>query len=495
MKKLILLTLAIVALLSTVSTGFAYEVSVPTNEWTESDDFYEDELWEDEYDVDDYIPDGWYDPEYGSMVDSEGELSTQFGITAHATRLENEEEPVVVPIIVVRRTAVTVRGNVPMRAGSDPSSRTVRTLSANTNVRITGRQGNKYRIRHNSTTGWVLRTNLVRTRPTAVVRSNNVAVRTSRSTSSRVLTRVDRGQRLVITQQTGTWSRVTVNRRTGWVRNSQLRISNGRRPGRTTRATALHARPDANSNVRMDLPANQDFMILQRTVNGNGAHQGWTQVRIRHNGGTQTGWIRTNRVRRANHVRRIRGGSAPFRTGPSSSNGRHRRVRSISNNTQVRVLAEIGNWSHVRVRVNGRNEYGWVASSRITRISISTFDAIFEYAQQYQGRPHVMGGNNPRTGFDCSGFVQWIYGAHGVTLPRSSQQQFDAGTRVSNNNAQPGDLVFFEGTFSSRDRITHVGMYVGGGRMLHMSSSGVRFDNVRTGWWGNHFVGFRRVLN
>jgi len=503
LKKLILVILSVITLFSTISPGLANEIGTPLNEADGLDNIYQtyDDYDDDKYD-DDYIPDGWYDPEYGDLgtsvvattpEETDGEEDSELEETAPTPE---EELPIsrqsVETISTVRHSGVITRVDISMHENHDTSSPVIRTLAANTNVRITGRLGDMYRIRHNSTTGWVSRNHVVPTRQISIVRDNNVAVRASRSDDARRLTTVNRNQRLTVTRRTGTWSRVTVNNQTGWIRNTQLATTNGRRPGHTISSTGIHIRPDRNSHMRRELPANQEFMIIQRTASGNGAHNGWTQIQIRENGRTETGWIRTDQVRRGNQDRRITGGNAPFRAGPSSN---YTRLRTINNGTQVRVLAERGNWSHVRVRVNGRNEYGWIANSRLTD-STDLFDDILAYGQQYLGRPWTAGGSHPNTGFDCSGFIQWIYSVHGINLPRTAQGQFNHGTAISNSNARPGDLVFFEGTYVSNSRITHVGMYVGGGRMLHVGSNrGVEFSPATTGWWAPHFVGFRRVIN
>ncbi|MFF8956984.1 NlpC/P60 family protein [Streptomyces sp. NPDC014894] len=89
------------------------------------------------------------------------------------------------------------------------------------------------------------------------------------------------------------------------------------------------------------------------------------------------------------------------------------------------------------------------------------------------GRPYVWGANGP-SGFDCSGLVQWSYAQAGVALPRTSQAQRDAGRRVSLSEARPGDLVVY------RDDASHIGMYVGGGQVVHAPYPGasVRYDPV-----------------
>jgi len=502
LKKFILIILSMITLFSTISPGFANETTEPTTDVEGIESIYDD-TYDDLYDGydDDYIPDGWYDPDYGPLdVPETSPTPDEAEVATVPDEEEENEAEELLPIsrqateavTTIRQTAVITRNDVSMHESSNTSSAVIRTLSANTYVRITGRLGNMYRIRHNNTTGWITQNNVVRTRQIAIPRENNVPVRASRNENAPILTTVNRGQRLTITRRNGTWSRVTVNNQTGWIRNNQLSMTNARRPGRTTAQTALHSRPDANSNVRRTLPANQEFMIIQRTTNGSGAHNGWTQIRINDNGTIDTGWIRTNQVSRENQYRRITGGSAPLRTGPSAS---FDRIISVNTGTEVRVLAEVGSWSHVRVRANGRNDLGWISTARLTTAN-DLFDDLLAYGRQYLGWAWTAGGNNPNRGFDCSGYIQWIYSVHGINLPRTAQQQYNSGTAVARSDVRPGDLAFFQGTYASNSRITHVGMYVGGGRMLHVGSTGgVQFSAATSGWWGNHFAGFRRVIN
>ena len=118
--------------------------------------------------------------------------------------------------------------------------------------------------------------------------------------------------------------------------------------------------------------------------------------------------------------------------------------------------------------------------------------AALEIARTQLGRPYVWGGASPETSFDCSGLVQWSFARTGARLPRTAQQQFDATARLSPAELVPGDLVFFEATYVSPDRITHVGIYVGGGRMLSAESGGVAEAPVFAGFWGAHYAGAGR---
>ena len=118
--------------------------------------------------------------------------------------------------------------------------------------------------------------------------------------------------------------------------------------------------------------------------------------------------------------------------------------------------------------------------------------AVLALAQAELGTPYVWGGASPATGFDCSGLVQWVYGQVGVGLPRTAQEQYDATARVSPSELQPGDLVFFRATDpNDPDPITHVGIYVGGGQMIHAPETGevVSYASIYQG----NLVGAGRV--
>ena len=112
--------------------------------------------------------------------------------------------------------------------------------------------------------------------------------------------------------------------------------------------------------------------------------------------------------------------------------------------------------------------------------------SVVMLARTQIGRPYVWGGASPSTSFDCSGLVQWAFGQLGARLPRTAQQQYDATRRVSRNDLKPGDLVFFERTYPSHERITHVGIYVGNGRMINAPTTGdvIREMDVFSGYWG-----------
>lgn len=117
-------------------------------------------------------------------------------------------------------------------------------------------------------------------------------------------------------------------------------------------------------------------------------------------------------------------------------------------------------------------------------------------ARQFLGWPYAWGGADPSTSFDCSGLVQWVYGQLGVRLPRTAQGQYNVTAQVDQADLRPGDLLFFAQTYPDpNDWITHVGMYVGNGRMLTAPQEGdvIKEAPAFTGFWGDHYVGAGRV--
>jgi len=128
------------------------------------------------------------------------------------------------------------------------------------------------------------------------------------------------------------------------------------------------------------------------------------------------------------------------------------------------------------------------APTRTTQSRAAFGVRIVAYAKRFRGIRYVYGGTSPRSGFDCSGFVRFVYAHFGVTLPHSSFGDFDRGRRIARSSLRPGDLVFF-------DAVGHVGIYVGNGRFIHAPHSGTRVRIEQLGgWYSSRFVGARRII-
>ncbi len=123
---------------------------------------------------------------------------------------------------------------------------------------------------------------------------------------------------------------------------------------------------------------------------------------------------------------------------------------------------------------------------------------LVEFAMQYLGYDYIWGGKDPSTGFDCSGFVWYVYTHNGypdIGRTATDQWYYDASWEVSADELLPGDLLFFSETGSLND-ITHIGIYVGDGEFIHAANSrdGVILTAVSSSYYVEHFVGARRII-
>ena len=113
-------------------------------------------------------------------------------------------------------------------------------------------------------------------------------------------------------------------------------------------------------------------------------------------------------------------------------------------------------------------------------------------AEKYLGYPYVWGGSNPDTSFDCSGFVSYVLTNSGLvnTGRLGAQGLYNVCTPVSKANAQPGDLIFFVGTYDTPG-VSHVGIYVGDGVMIHCGDP-IQYTSINSSYWQQHFYAFGR---
>ena len=121
-----------------------------------------------------------------------------------------------------------------------------------------------------------------------------------------------------------------------------------------------------------------------------------------------------------------------------------------------------------------------------------TFAAMIAEAEKYLGYPYVWGGSSPSTSFDCSGFVSWVINHSGWNVGRlGAQGLYNICTPVSSSQAKPGDLIFFKGTYDTPG-VSHVGIYVGGGMMIHCGSP-ISYTSINTNYWQAHYFSFGRL--
>lgn len=209
-----------------------------------------------------------------------------------------------------------------------------------------------------------------------------------------------------------------------------------------------------------------------------------------------------------------------------TANNNAKLINQLKVNTKVTVLETEGTWS--KIKVNGKT--GYVASkylsdkkvdvtSRSEEISrgkentqtentssknesntqgtssSASGNNIVAYAKKYMGYKYVSGGSSPSTGFDCSGFTSYVYKQCGISISRSSSAQASNGTAVSKSNLQPGDLVIFNNRANTS--IGHVGIYIGGNTFIHAGNSGtgVITTSLSDSYYSARYVTGRRIIN
>lgn len=158
--------------------------------------------------------------------------------------------------------------------------------------------------------------------------------------------------------------------------------------------------------------------------------------------------------------------------------------------TSVQLVERVGEW----YKINFQNQAGYIFGTYVSVKEPTAYDKrmqLLEIAKTYIGTPYLYGGTTP-SGFDCSGFVQYVYNKMGISLPRTSYSQATVGTQISYENLVPGDIVCF-----GYDSINHVGIYVGDGMYIHSPQTGytVCIAPMATRVANGNFRYGRRIIN
>jgi cell wall-associated NlpC family hydrolase len=179
------------------------------------------------------------------------------------------------------------------------------------------------------------------------------------------------------------------------------------------------------------------------------------------------------------------------RTGPSTN---YSIMHALWQGNRVKVTGQSGEWYKILLS-DGRT--GWVnrAYLRLESSRQQKVDTVLAATKALLGIPYVWGGESlSEGGFDCSGLTQYVFKKAGYNLNRISEDQAKQGAYVSGMNLQPGDLVFY--SFEGTSNINHVGIYIGGGKMIHSPKTGdvVKTTDITTSYWESRFVTSRRII-
>lgn len=118
--------------------------------------------------------------------------------------------------------------------------------------------------------------------------------------------------------------------------------------------------------------------------------------------------------------------------------------------------------------------------------------SIISTAKNYLGVPYVFGGASPEEGFDCSGFLEYVFARNGIEIPRTADEQYRLGKLVRQSQLVAGDLVFFT---TYEPGASHCGIYLGNDKFIHASSSkGIRVDDINDSYWASRYYGGKHIV-
>ena len=349
------------------------------------------------------------------------------------------------------------------------------------------------------------------------VTASSLNFRSGPSTSHSIIGSLQKGQQVEYISESGSWAKVKYNGVTGYVHGDYLTKSTSTGIS-TSQGTTQYVNSTSGLNVRSGAGTTYSklgTLEYKEKVTVLSTSNGW--AKINYNG--QTGYVSSsylqttvpggttsenNNSSTTTTVKYVNATSGlNVRSGAGTS---YSKIGSLDYKEKVTVLSTSNGWA----KINYKGQAGYVSSSYLqstvpsgstsnsgSNNSVSaSASSVIAYAKTLLGKPYVWGAQGPNS-FDCSGFTYYVFkNKAGIILPRTSSAQSKYGTYVSRNNLRAGDLVFFDTNGANNRQVSHVGLYIGNGQMIHASYSQKKIviDNFNSSYFKRTFVNGRRVL-
>ena len=351
--------------------------------------------------------------------------------------------------------------------------------------------------------------------------ASTLNIRSGPSTDNSIIGYVHRGDKLQILGKSNGWYKVKLsNGKIGWGSGNYIElegsqdIGNKRHDGKLAMVTAdaLNVRSGPSTSY-----AKITFVYKGQSVEIIESSNGWHKIKTSDG---QIGWASGKYISKTDQLENehydnsknpvnntdlgngigIVGASAlNVRSGPSIDNPK---ISMLYNGQKVSIIRQSNGWYNIK-DLNGQT--GWVSSKYINVSEETTIDkkennsltnsteSIVSLAKSQLGKPYVWGAEGPSS-FDCSGLVYYVYGQKGINMPRTSREQANVGTTISQSQLQPGDLLF--ASTDGSGNVNHVGIYIGNGQMIHAPKPGdvVKTTNINIAYWQNTYVVAKRIL-
>ena len=345
------------------------------------------------------------------------------------------------------------------------------------------------------------------------ITTTRVHFRTGAGTNYSSMGVLDKGTKVTYISASGNWTKVNYNSKTGYICSDYLEKEQS-----TSTTKTMYVTPDVGLNVRKG-PGTSYSKIAALSkgtaVTVHSTSNGWSKITANGvEGYVSSEYLSATKPSSSNETSTTTKTmyvtpdvGLNVRKGPGTS---YSKITKLSKGTAVTVHSTSNGWS--KITANGVE--GYVSSEYLSTTkpstssssssnsssssssSSSSVNAVLNLAAKQIGKPYVWGAEGPSS-FDCSGLTYYVYkNAAGITLPRTSSEQSKYGTTVSKSNLKAGDLIFFDTSGPNDGGVSHVGIYVGNGQMIHASSSQKKIVkvSVETSYWNNAFVRAKRVL-
>lgn len=413
--------------------------------------------------------------------------------------------------------------DVRMRKSASTSSSVLGVFDKGAAVSVTGVSGNWYAVTYNGKSGYVCAdyvklgaaAQTVPQNPTTGENSNDnnnssavmtgsvigtyVNVRSGPGTGYSAVGNYSNGVVMNVYGAENGWYKVSYKSTTGYILAKYFRPT-----AATVYGSAKDGTVNANS-VRLRLGPSTDFSTVgmyskNTAVKVSGENGDWYEVSIDGtygfmskdyvsigSGSTAGGSVSTPATEELNTTGIVTGNGVRMRGGPGTS---YATIGYYDKGIKLAVTGKTGSW--YAVSYNGLSGYMSVDYVRLSS-SGSEAEKIIATAKEYLGTPYVYGGASPK-GFDCSGFIYYLFGQYGYSLHRGATSQYNNdGVYIEKSQLIPGDLVFFSG---GGDPISHVGMYIGDGQFIHSSSGKgyVVITALDSSYYLEHYAGAKRIL-
>ncbi|WP_343338568.1 hypothetical protein TPELB_07490 [Terrisporobacter petrolearius] len=414
----------------------------------------------------------------------------------------------------------TITGRVNFRTGPSKEYDSMGKIEKGKTVTYLGSNGSWRKIKYNSKTGYVHKDYIssgtsASSSEKYVDTSAGLNVRKGPSTSYAKIATLTNGTKVKVITTSGDWSKISSGSITGYVSNQYL-SSKAPSSDNDSNETSITKYVDASVGLNVRKGAGTSYSVITTLSHGTkvtvkSTSNGWSKI----TSGSVTGYVSSaylssnkpstgndsnNETSTTKYVDSKPGLNVRRGAGTSYSV-----ITTLNHGTKVTVKSTSNGWS----KVTSGSVTGYVSSTYLSRnkpssggssdsnTSTSTSASkVISYAKKLLGKPYVWGAQGP-SGFDCSGFTYYVFkNAAGITLPRTSSLQSHYGTYVSRSNLKAGDLVFFDTVGSNNGGVTHVGIYIGNGQLIHAASGQgkVVINDMNSSYYVNTYVNARRVL-